>query len=137
MDPEYSLQDLVRCHLCETQTPPLHCDICEKYQCETCKEEHLSDESKDHRVVPFEMRRSTTKCKIHSTKICELFCEQYGITICALCFSSKEHQTHEVVNILESFENKRRDIQKELHELENYIYPKYQAVASDIPRSKS
>lgn len=113
MDPECSFQDVVRCHLCETPTPPLHCDVCDKYLCDTCKAEHLFDESKHHRVVPFKMQRSTTKCKNHSKEICELFCEQSGITICALCFSSKEYQTLKVVDILTSVESKKRV--KELH----------------------
>lgn len=123
---------MVRCHQCEAQNPPLHCDICEKYLCETCKEVHLSDESKDHRLMPFELRRSTTKCKNHSTNICELFCEQCRIPICKHCVSSKEHQTHEKVDILKSFESKKRDIQKDLQELEKSIYSKYQEVASKI-----
>lgn len=137
MDPECSFQDVVRCHLCETPTPSLHCDICDKYLCDICKVEHLSDESKHHRVVPFKMRRSTMKCKIHSTEICELFCEQCGINICALCFSSTEHETHKVADILTSVESKKSNIQKQLLELKNSIYPKYQEVASEIHTYKS
>lgn len=30
MDPDCSLQDVVRCHLCETSDPPFHCVSCDK-----------------------------------------------------------------------------------------------------------
>lgn len=42
MNPEYSLQDVVRCHLCETPGPSLYCEICDISLCEDCKEKHLS-----------------------------------------------------------------------------------------------
>lgn len=33
MDPEYSFQDVVRCHLCQTPAPPLHCVTCNIHLC--------------------------------------------------------------------------------------------------------
>lgn len=56
MDPEYSLQDVIRCHLCETPMPPLHCDICDKNLCKNCEEQHLLDGSTKHKVVSYQMR---------------------------------------------------------------------------------
>lgn len=56
--------------------------------------------------------------------------------LCTLFFF-KRTSTHEVVNILESFERKKRDIQRDLQELEHTIYPKYQEVASEIPDHKA
>lgn len=51
MDPEYSLQDLVRCHLCETPSGPGYCDICDVHLCEDCEEKHFADESKDQKLL--------------------------------------------------------------------------------------
>ena len=94
MDPVISLQDVLRCHYCETPNPPKHCDICQMHICDVCEEKHLSGESKEHYIVPFKMRGLTPKCEKHSTKICELHCEYCDVPICAECASSTEHERH-------------------------------------------
>nr|XP_034305531.1 uncharacterized protein LOC117682332 [Crassostrea gigas] len=137
MDLEYSLQDVVRCHLCETPAPPLCCDICNKYLCKACEENHLSDLSKDHKVVPFEKRGFTPKCQKHSLKMCEHYCEQCGIPICAACLSSEEHNDHKCNEITKIMNNKKEIIQNDLQDLEKNIYPKYQEIVSKIPVQKA
>lgn len=114
MNPEYSLQAVVRCYLCETPTPPMYCDICRTYLCKNCLGEHLLNKSKEHKVMLFQYRRYIPKCLKHSTEICEHFCEQCNIPICAFCVSSGEHQTHNVVDILKSIESKKYILQKYL-----------------------
>lgn len=138
MDPEYSLQDLVRCHLCDSPTPPLHCVNCNIHLCEDCEgKHHLSDKSNEHEVVPFKHRRSFPKCQKHLTKICEHYCEQCYIPICSLCVSSTDHQTHNVLDIAEILESKRYALMKDLQYLKECIYPKYQEMAYDIQDQKS
>ncbi|XP_052706015.1 E3 ubiquitin-protein ligase TRIM71-like [Crassostrea angulata] len=137
MDPEYSLQDVVRCHLCETPVPPLHCVICNIHLCKDCEGKHLSDKSKQHKVVPFKYRRFFPKCQKHSTKICDQYCEQCNIPICELCVSSKEHQTHDVEDILEILKCKQILIQKDLKDCEKLIHPKYQEILSSISEQKA
>ena len=137
MDPRHCAQDVLRCDLCDTAVPPMYCDICHIKLCIPCVGVHLSDQSKEHKVVPFEKRGSTTKCPKHSTKVCELHCEQCNIPICASCVLSKEHQTHEVVDIMKSFTNKKETIKRDLEELEKTIFPKYQTAASNIPALKT
>nr|XP_019926959.2 uncharacterized protein LOC105338238 [Crassostrea gigas]XP_034321400.1 uncharacterized protein LOC105338238 [Crassostrea gigas]XP_034321401.1 uncharacterized protein LOC105338238 [Crassostrea gigas] len=132
MDPKRSAQDVLRCHLCETPVPPLYCDTCSIHLCTTCGGEHLLDESTEHRVVPFKKRGYTSKCQKHSLKLCELYCAQCDIPICAKCVSSKEHHLHDVLDILSGIESKRNVLQNDLLELEKFIYPKYEEIASDI-----
>nr|XP_034304809.1 uncharacterized protein LOC117682074 isoform X2 [Crassostrea gigas]XP_034304810.1 uncharacterized protein LOC117682074 isoform X2 [Crassostrea gigas] len=137
MDPEYSLQDVLRCHLCETPGPPMHCVICNKYMCKACEGEHISDLPKEHKVVPFKKRGYTPKCQKHPSKICELYCKQCGIPICATCLSSEEHNDHIFFEITKTMDNKKEIIQKNLRELEKSIYLKYQEIASIITHQKS
>ncbi|XP_078331543.1 uncharacterized protein LOC111106522 [Crassostrea virginica] len=132
-DPMYSLQDVIRCDLCETPVPPKHCDICHIHLCETCVGEHLSDQSKDHYIVPFKLRGIITKCTKHSTEECTQLCTKCNIPVCPLCVASSEHEQHKKEDILTLFETKRELMQKDLQAFEKSIYPKYQEAATNIP----
>ncbi|XP_078331500.1 uncharacterized protein LOC111130424 [Crassostrea virginica] len=132
-DPMYSLQDVIRCDLCETPVPPKHCDICHINVCETCVGKHLSDKSKDHYIVPFKLRGITSKCTKHSTEVCTQLCTTCNIPVCPLCVASSEHEEHEKEDILKLFETKRELMQKDLQDLEKSIYPRYQEAATNIP----
>lgn len=137
MDPMYCLQDLVRCHLCE-EVPIMHCDICQKSLCKACVGEHLLDESIEHKIVPFKKRGSTSKCPKHTSKVCELYCEQCNIPICATCATSQEHCSHKLIEILKkNIDRKKRIIQRDLQELENSIYQKYLKIASGVQIQKA
>ena len=136
MDPEFIPQDLIRCGLCETPIPPMHCDICHINLCNACVVDHLSDESKDHKVVSFNKRGSTInypKCQKHSQKICEVYCRHCNVPICASCVSSGDHDQHEKVDILKIVINRKKVIETDLRELKESIYARYEEAASKIP----
>lgn len=140
MDPQYSAQDVLRCDQCDALVPKLYCDICHHNLCKNCVGQHLLDESKKHNVVPFKNRRSTVfypSCQKHTRKQCELFCEQCASPICSSCVSSSEHNGHKLLDIFESLERQRNDLQKDLHELETCIYPRYQQMVSNIIARKA
>ncbi|XP_078330993.1 uncharacterized protein LOC111112792 [Crassostrea virginica] len=132
-DPMYSLQDVIRCDLCETPVPHKHCDICHIHLCEACVGEHLSDQFKYHYIVPFKLRGITPKCTKHSTKVCTQLCTKCNISVCPLCVASSEHEYHEKEDILKWFETKKELMQKDLKDLEKNIHPKYQEAATNIP----
>nr|XP_034334667.1 E3 ubiquitin-protein ligase TRIM71 [Crassostrea gigas] len=140
MDPRHSAQDVVRCDVCDTPVPPLHCDFCQTNLCKACVGEHMLDLSKKHQVVPFKDRGSTPNypiCTKHSPKQCELHCEQCDIPICVLCVSSESHKNHKLVDIYTNYEKKREDIQKDLQELMKSLSPKYQEIANKITEQKA
>ena len=140
MDPEFIPQDLVRCGLCETPIPPMHCDICHINLCNACVVDHLSDKSKeDHIVVTFNKRGSTInypKCQKHS-KISELLCNHCNVPICSSCVSSGDHDQHKKLDNLKEYRNKKELIEKDMRELKNSIYPKYEEAAANIPVQKA
>lgn len=136
MDPQRSGQDVLRCHICKTPAPHLICGICHLHLCKACVGEHILDDPTEHKVVPFNKRESATKCPKHSKKVCEHHCKECDISICATCVSSAEHRSHELVEISKHFETQKERIQKDLEELEKFIYPAYQNTASNIPVQK-
>lgn len=134
MDPLDSAQDVVCCTLCQTPENLVYCEICHSYQCKDCTEIHIEI----HHVVP--LKKSYTilnypKCRSHSTKQCELYCEQCDVPICEQCIS-EEHSEHKQVDILTGFKGKYEVLKRELQELEESIYPKYQEIASNIQVQK-
>ena len=128
-------QDLLRCNLCDTPMPPLYCQLCDINLCKTCAGDHLVDDTKEHRVVPIKQKWNPRNplCQKHTTKHCEFHCKQCDKPICALCVLSGEHDQHKKIDI---FERKIEKLEKELHELEHSIYPKYEESASGIKTKK-
>ncbi|XP_065927698.1 E3 ubiquitin-protein ligase TRIM71-like [Magallana gigas] len=140
MDPRHSAQDVVRCDVCDTPVPTLHCDFCQTNLCKACVGEHMLDLSKKHQVVLFQDRRSTVispNCQKHSLKQCELHCEQCDIPICVLCVSSESHENHKKLDIRSYFETKKHDLQTDLQELEKTVVAKYQGIANKITVQKA
>ncbi|XP_078341285.1 uncharacterized protein LOC111109014 [Crassostrea virginica] len=127
------LQDVIRCDLCDFPVPPKHCELCHIHLCEACVDKHLSDQSKEHCIVPFKLRGSIPKCPTHSTKVCTFLCTECNICICPHCVTLSQHEKHEKEDIMKVFETKQELMQKDLQELEKFIYPRYQEAARNIP----
>lgn len=106
-------KDVLQCHRCESLDPPMYCDKCRTHLCKPCVGEHISDESKKHKVGLLKKQ------------------EKQGSHAKYRKCSPKEHETE--TNVLES---QRQVIEKDLQELEKCIFPRYQVMASNIPIQK-
>lgn len=139
MDPVFSLQDVTRCHICNSSSVQLICKTCNVKLCKTCAGQHLLDGTKEHKVLPLMYQKNAPKyptCSKHTTKQCERYCKECDIPICIHCVY-KNHQHHPFENLLEKCEIQREIIQRDLEELEKTIYPKYQEAASMISIQKA
>ncbi|XP_062619825.1 tripartite motif-containing protein 55-like [Saccostrea cucullata] len=136
MDARTSAQDVIRCDLCETAVVQMHCDTCLVNLCKACVGEHIStNESKDHKVVKFQSRKSTPlypECKHHNKQPCTMYCKQCDIPVCTKCLTSDQHLGHKLSEILQIVEDKKNKIIKDQTELKEKIYPTYQDIASDV-----
>ena len=138
MDSSNSGQDLIRCDLCESPIPPLHCDLCHTNLCKACVGEHISDFSKEHKVVQFSERGASPvypKCSPHSGKACELQCTKCGTPVCSWCVT-ESHQGHDLSSILKSYTAQKEKMKKDLEELLNVLRT-YENRASNIDIEKS
>ncbi|XP_062619764.1 tripartite motif-containing protein 55-like isoform X2 [Saccostrea cucullata] len=141
MDPRTSAQDVMRCDLCETAVVQMHCDTCLVNLCKSCVGEHISkDESKDHKVVKFQFRKSTPLypgCNHHVKERCEMYCNQCDIPVCVYCITSDQHQGHKILPVMQVCEEMKDKTIKERNELNETIYPTYQDIASDVQNRMS
>ncbi|XP_061168250.1 E3 ubiquitin-protein ligase TRIM71-like isoform X2 [Saccostrea echinata] len=136
MDPRTSAQDVMRCDLCDTAVVQMHCDTCLVNLCKACVGEHMiSDESKKHEIVRFQLRKSTLiypLCKFHKNERCEMYCNQCDIPICSACIASGNHSGHNILQIIKVYNARKEEIEREMKEIEQNIYPTYQNIASDV-----
>ncbi|XP_062580689.1 E3 ubiquitin-protein ligase TRIM71-like [Saccostrea cucullata] len=141
MDPRTSAQDVMRCDLCETTVVQMHCDTCLVNLCTACVGKHMiSDESKDHKVVKFQARKSTPLypgCTTHSKQQCTMYCNKCDIPVCTKCLASDQHLGHKLSEILQIVDEKKDKILKEQTELKEKIYPNYKDIASDVKNRMS
>ena len=129
MDPQHSAQDVFRCQLCETPRPQLFCALCNTDLCKAHAGDHLLDATKEHKVLPIEMRwcpnLTYLKCPEHIHKQCKN---------CEICLHFKDHKS---LNIVEHFKYIRDILSVELKEFEMYIYPAYQKILGSISIQKN
>lgn len=66
-------------------------------------------------------------------KICERLCEKWGISICVLCDSFEEHQTHDVHGHFGKLRKQEPCLTKRFTRLRESPSSKYQEIAAYIP----
>lgn len=136
LNSQYSGQDVSRCSLCKTAVASFNCDICHIDLCNDCLENHFSDTSKIHHVVPIGQSCVILKCQTHPAHICALHCSQCDLQICSQCVISKNHKEHCMVDFQKNYKNKKEMLRRDIRELEKVINPTFQDALQNIPGYK-
>mgnify|MGYP003692119605 CR=1 FL=1 len=80
--------------------------------------EHLSDESKDHKLMLILEKKISNmtypRFQKHATKICELHCKQCTFLIHASCVTSGDHDQHQKVDILVNWRYQQKKKMKKI-----------------------
>lgn len=130
-----SIQDVIRCDLCEDNIVQSYCDYCYTNLCKRCIGEHIADGYDNHKIVSFQQRRSTfiyPKCKTHPNKTCELQSKQNNEFICTICSASDHVKGHDFAVLDDLCKTKKTDIKKDIEELEEVISPTYVDIANNL-----
>lgn len=139
MDPLYSLQDVVRCKMCDTPDPLLYCKTCDINLCKACVGDHHLDVAITHIVVLFKNRKCNyPKCAKHTNSQSESHCEECDLPVCTKCaLNCKKKRGHKTVDILHKIKSKKEIIFRDLKELKIDILPKFEEVSSNISDQKT
>eukprot|EP00105_Crassostrea_gigas_P036142 XP_019920290.1 PREDICTED: uncharacterized protein LOC105321943 [Crassostrea gigas] len=125
----------IHCDLCNAPNPPLHCEECQCNVCLACVGKHLSDLSKDHKVVPYQKQGSIPKylkCQSHPIERCELHCQRCDLPVCNTCLLSNSHKSHTLTELMEVIRSKKEVIEKDFEEIKQIIYPKYEEILMQL-----
>ncbi|XP_062588259.1 uncharacterized protein LOC134249920 [Saccostrea cucullata] len=128
-------QDVVRCDLCRKHIVQMFCSPCLTNLCKKCVGEHLSDNSKKHDIVAFDLRKSKfnfPRCNTHDEEQCEMYCEECKTPVCPQCVTSMKHKRHCFRHIQEMHNSKKEFLEKEVSRIRNSIYPKYKDASIDL-----
>ncbi|XP_061180578.1 E3 ubiquitin-protein ligase TRIM71-like [Saccostrea echinata] len=139
MEPLKRAQVLLQCDLCQSDSLQSHCEFCQVNLCKACVGEHLSDSSQRHNVVPYKYRSSAPyypKCPDHTNTHCEFYCEICDVPVCSTCISSDKHKGHTFTDVLKKVRSKKKELEKDLEELEKRIYPAYEEITLDLNSEK-
>lgn len=70
-----------------------------------------------HQVVPLRLQKvQYPKCRNHVTKQSSHHCEMCDISLCPECVSSKVHQGHIIIHIIDYVEKMKHLIQRDIQE---------------------
>ncbi|XP_062602391.1 uncharacterized protein LOC134264103 [Saccostrea cucullata] len=140
MEPSTSAQDGMKCNSCETADAKVRCESCLVNLCAACIGIHMiSDESTKHVIVRFQSRNSSLYpgCHLHAYGQCEKYCNQCDIPVCNTCVASDQHIGHDLMEILQVLDDKKKTIIAEQAKLKEIVYPTYQGIASDVQNRMS
>ncbi|XP_021377961.1 uncharacterized protein LOC110466029 [Mizuhopecten yessoensis] len=109
------------CALCDSgDEVRWYCNDCQENLCDRCKDFHIrAKKTKNDDVVPIgDANRQGDKpvpevCKLHSGKLCDLFCSDCNELLCGICLS-KTHKNHNWEPFEDEFSSKRQHLKEHM-----------------------
>ncbi|XP_021352301.1 uncharacterized protein LOC110449641 [Mizuhopecten yessoensis] len=109
------------CALCDSEDGVRwYCNDCQENLCDRCKETHIRGrKTKSDDVVAIgEANRQGDKpvpevCKLHSGKLCDLYCSDCNLLICSMCLS-KTHKHHNWKHFEDEFSIKKQHLKEHM-----------------------
>lgn len=113
-----------QCDLCDESTV-FRCEECRLKLCNACSNEHRSLEPNHdltpHVITESESRCTSAPCKFHQDRKSDLFCQDCEVPVCQLCIDTGRHGDHNLKNIDDLFEEKRKIVHSDTKEMENIL----------------
>ncbi|XP_056020011.1 uncharacterized protein LOC125672298 [Ostrea edulis] len=120
-------QHYIECATC-TNYSKFYCNTCHLRLCEQHRDIHLEEEdNRKHEVVLYQERMlelPTEKCRIHPTRVIDLYCSKCKVPICSKCFTT-DHKGHQVLDLEVVYNNSLRQCQKEVVNIQDILLPQY------------
>ncbi|XP_078322413.1 uncharacterized protein LOC144622051 [Crassostrea virginica] len=135
MDLVTSCQDIQRCQVCKVQIADFFCAYCEAKLCMRCVGAHLAEDPEKHRIVKLLDKYTTLIlpiCATHSQERCKNYCLQCDLAVCSSCVSSRSHERHKFLTIVDILKKKKEIIKHDSDELEQDILPSYEEIVQQV-----
>ncbi|XP_061186764.1 uncharacterized protein LOC133194879 [Saccostrea echinata] len=117
--------EVIKCNLCDKATQQF-CNNCQVSLCVNCINKHVDNfNSLTHEIVPFKNRKNQIvfpECDFQSEQRCEAHCQKCDVSECMEGVIDS-HNGPKLKYIPKIFLEKRKEIEKEIHEFESYIFP--------------
>ncbi|XP_062572156.1 E3 ubiquitin-protein ligase TRIM71-like [Saccostrea cucullata] len=121
-------QEVITCDLCVKPTRQF-CNTCQVNLCVDCISKHVDQlSSQSHDIVPFKNRKIQLvfpECEFHPNQRCEVYCQKCDVPVCLKCLLGS-HNGHNIKDMPENFNDKKKEIEEETQEIESTLIPMYQ-----------
>ncbi|XP_048740752.2 E3 ubiquitin-protein ligase TRIM9-like [Ostrea edulis] len=124
-EPTSRAQEIISCDLCVKPTQQF-CNNCQLSLCVDCVSKHVDKlKYQQHDIVHFKDRKvDFPECEFHTNQRCEVHCQQCDVPVCLKCMRGP-HNGHKIEDIPEIFSDKKKELEKEIREIESTIIPQY------------